>query len=114
MTESQKLQIKMSEIRQQANSTTNTEADRTRLLGELAGLEEAFRTALAAETAQVDQDFAGGAAESSELRASDWQGLQRARVWAGFRSLGRWPEPSRRGPFGTPGSAGATRPLAAP
>ncbi len=69
MTESQKLQIKMSEIRQQANSTTNTEADRTRLLGELAGLEEAFRTALAAETAQVDQDFAGGAAESSELRA---------------------------------------------
>ena len=70
MTESQRLQIRMSETRQAANDPTTTEADRERLLRELSGLEVKYRTALGAETAQVDQDFAGrDSGESSELRA---------------------------------------------
>ena len=51
MTESQRLQIRMSETRQAANDPTTTEADRERLLGELSGLEVKYRTALGAETA---------------------------------------------------------------
>ena len=70
MTDSQKLQLKMSETRQAANDPTTTEADRARLLKELSGLETEYRTALAAETDQVDLDFAGhDSGESSELRA---------------------------------------------
>ena len=58
MTESQRLQLRMSETRQAANDETTTPEDRTRLLGELRGLEEKFRTALESETAQVNEDFA--------------------------------------------------------
>ena len=65
MTESQKLQIRMSETRQAANMEDTTPEDRTRLLGELRGLEEKFRTAVAAETAQVDGDFAGSGGQLS-------------------------------------------------
>ena len=68
MTPSQKIQIKMSETRQAANDSTNTDADRDRLVGELAGLESEYRSALAAETAQVDQDFAGQTPLSAEFR----------------------------------------------
>ena len=57
MTESQKLQIRMSEIRQSANDINTTDEDRERLLGELRELEVQFRTALGAETAEVNEDF---------------------------------------------------------
>ena len=70
MNDSQKLQIRMSETRQAANDPTTIATDRERLLAELSGLETEYRTALAAETSQVNEDFAGrDSGESSELRA---------------------------------------------
>ena len=70
MTASQRLQLQMSETRQAANMEDTTAEDRTRLLGELTRMEGEYRTALAAEIAQVDQDFAGrDSGESAELRS---------------------------------------------
>ena len=68
MTPSQRLQLKMSETRQAANDSTNTDADRERLLGELSGLEREFRAALAAETAQINEDHTIFDAETTEFR----------------------------------------------
>ena len=68
MTESQRLQIKMSQTRDAANDETTTDSDRTRLLSELRDLEVKFRTALEAEVAQVDGDFAAGGQPSAEFR----------------------------------------------
>ena len=65
MTESQRLQIKISETRQAANLEDTTPEDRTRLLGELRDLEVKFRTALESEIAQVDGDFAGAQGQIS-------------------------------------------------
>ena len=65
MTESQKIQIKMSVTRQQANATATAEADRDRLLVELDALESEYRIALATETSQVAQDFAGAGGQPS-------------------------------------------------
>ena len=53
MTESQRLQIKMSETRVAANDETISAEDRTRLLGELRDLEVKFRTVLEAETSEL-------------------------------------------------------------
>ena len=68
MTESQKLQIRMSETRQAANATATAEADRDRLLVELDALESEYRIALAAETSRIDDDFAGHLPLSAEFR----------------------------------------------
>ena len=68
MTDSQKLQLKMSETRQAANDPTTTDADRERLLSEMSALEVKFRTALAAETAQVNEDFTGHIPLTAEFR----------------------------------------------
>ena len=68
MTPSQRLQSRMSETRQAANDSTTTDADRDRLLVELSGLETEFRSALAAETAQVDLDFTNHTPLSPEFR----------------------------------------------
>ena len=68
MTDSQKLQLKMSETRQAANDPTTTEADRARLVGELAVLESEYRSALSAENAQITVDFANHTPLSPEFR----------------------------------------------
>ena len=68
MTPSQNIQLKMSEIRQAANNPEVTESDHQRLMGELAGLEEAFRTALGTETAQVNEDFTTHIPLTAEFR----------------------------------------------
>ena len=68
MTESQKLQIRMSTVRQQANDRTNDAIDRERLIEELSELETEYRTALAAETDQIDQDFTGFVPLTAEFR----------------------------------------------
>ena len=53
MTESQRLQLRMSETRQVANDETTTPEDRTRLLSELRDLEVQFRTALQSENSEL-------------------------------------------------------------
>ena len=68
MTPSQNIQLKMSEIRQAANNPEVTESDHQRLMGELAGLEEAFRTELASEAAQVNEDFTNHIPMTAEFR----------------------------------------------
>ena len=68
MTESQRLQLKMSETRQAANDSNTTEADRERLLGELARLEGEYRTALGIETAEVNEDFQNHTPLTAEFR----------------------------------------------
>ena len=65
MTESQRLQLRMSETRDAANMEDTTPEDRTRLLSELRDMEEKFRTALESEIAQVDGDFAGAQGQLS-------------------------------------------------
>ena len=68
MTESQRIQIKMSQTREAANDETTTAVDRTRLLSELRDLEVNFRTALESETAQVNEAFEGHGPLAAEHR----------------------------------------------
>ena len=68
MTPSQRIQIRMSETRQAANDSSCTDADRERLLKELSGLETEYRSALATEIAQVDQDFTNHIPLTAEFR----------------------------------------------
>ena len=58
----------MSETRQAANDSTNTDADRARLVGELAVLEEEYRTALGIETAEVNEGFTNHIPMTAEFR----------------------------------------------
>ena len=68
MTESQRLQIKMSQTREAANDETISPEARTRLLGELRDLEVKFRSALEAQTDQVNEDFAHHTPLTAEFR----------------------------------------------
>ena len=68
MTPSQKIQIRMSETRQSANESTNTDADQARLLAELRELEIEFRTALNRETAEVNEVFTNHTPLTAEFR----------------------------------------------
>ena len=67
MTNSQKLQIKMSETRDLANNETTTPEDRTRLLGELKELEKQFRSAVEGEAAETADAFTGSWASGSGI-----------------------------------------------
>ena len=66
MTESQRLQIRMSETRDAANDETTTDSDRTRLLSELRDLEVQFRTALQSENSELANAVFDG--ETTEFR----------------------------------------------
>ena len=87
MTESQRLQIRMSQTRQQANDADISEADRESLVVALSDLETQYRTALAAETGQIDEDFSGGAAESSEFRSLIQRATGGAEFGAAFAAI---------------------------